>query len=237
MPAGSFHRGDAPGADQPSFDDSGWRTLDVPHDWSIEGPFDEKNPTGRGGGFLPAGVGWYRQLFRLPAGLSGQRVEVEFGGIMANSRVWINGHLVGSRPSGYVGVNYDLTEYVHTGDEAPNLLAVRVDNLQQPASRWYTGAGIYDRVRLNVTDPLHFAAGGIFVTTPDVSSKRATIHVKMEVANQSDSPREFTLRTEIVDPEGSVVGTAESRQALGPQLARAFDAEVVLADPHALELG
>src|SRR5215207_7428392 len=132
-----FLKGDAPGAERPVFDDASWRRLDVPHDWSIEGPFDEKNPTGKDGGYLPAGVGWYRKHFNVPAAHSGRRVFVEFDGVMANSDVWVNGRHLGRRPYGYIGFRYELTGHLHFGKS--NVIAVRADNAGQPASRWYTG--------------------------------------------------------------------------------------------------
>jgi beta-galactosidase len=133
-----FLKGDAPGADQPAFDDAAWRRLDVPHDWSIEGPYDRANPTGRGGGYLPGGVGWYRKHFSLPEAAVGRRVFIEFDGVMANSEVWINGTSLGKRPYGYVSFRYDLTGHLKFGIGGDNVLAVRADNSAQPASRWYT---------------------------------------------------------------------------------------------------
>ena len=141
-----FVQRDAAGAELPEFDDSGWRTLDVPHDWSIAGPFDPGNATGGAGGFLPSGVGWYRKHFGVGP-LGGRRVFVEFDGVMANSDVWINGVHLGRRPYGYVGFAYEVTAQLSPGPDA-NVLAVRVDDSGQPASRWYTGAGIYRHVRL-----------------------------------------------------------------------------------------
>ena len=150
-----FFKGDASGADKADFTDTTWRKLDVPHDWSIEGPFDPKNPTGPAGGFLPAGVGWYRKHFTLPSDQSDRRVFIEFDGIMANSDVWINGFHLGQRPYGYVSFAYELTGHLKLGKD--NVIAVRADNSKQPASRWYTGAGIYRHVRLVTTNPEHFA--------------------------------------------------------------------------------
>src|SRR5438128_2555740 len=149
-----FLKGDVPGAEKADFDDSGWRKLDVPHDWSIEGPFDEKNPTGGAGGFLPAGVGWYRKHFTLPIGYRDRRVFIDFDGVMANSDVWINGFHLGRRPYGYVSFRYELTGHLNFGGKQ-NVLAVRADNSGQPASRWYAGAGIYRHVRLVATNPAH----------------------------------------------------------------------------------
>src|SRR6267378_8572727 len=107
-----FTRENPSGAQAPEFNDSSWRNLDVPHDWGIEGPFDEKNPAGGGGGFLPTGIGWYRTHFTLPVRNAGKRVFIEFDGIMANSDVWINGSHLGNRPYGYVSFLYELTDHL-----------------------------------------------------------------------------------------------------------------------------
>src|SRR5260370_42366251 len=123
-----FLKGDAPGAEKADFDDSAWRKLDVPHDWSIEGPFDEMNPAGGAGGFLPAGVGWYRKHFTLPIDYQERRVFIDFDGVMANSDVWINGFHLGKRPYGYVRFRYELTGHLDFGTCRSNVLAVRADN-------------------------------------------------------------------------------------------------------------
>ena len=136
-----FLKTDAPGAEVPGFDDSSWRRVDVPHDWGIEGPFSRDNPTGGAGAFLPAGIGWYRKQFTLPAEDAARRVSVEFDGVMANSDVWINGVLLGHRPSGTSSFRYELTGHLRFGAES-NLLAVRADNSGQPASRWYEGRNL-----------------------------------------------------------------------------------------------
>ena len=148
--------GDFAGADKAGFDDSAWRSLEVPHDWGVEGSFDALNPAGGAGAFLPAGTGWYRRHFGLPSDLAGRRVFVEFEGVMANSDVWINDAHLGRRPFGYVSFRYEITAHVRLGDKDPNVLAVRVNNADQPASRWYTGSGIYRHVRLIVVNPVHF---------------------------------------------------------------------------------
>src|SRR5947209_15766271 len=194
-----FLKGDAPGAERPEFDDSAWRKVDVPHDWSIEGPFDEKNPTGRGGGFLPSGVGWYRKRFtlsagRAPYGLEDRRVFAEFDGVMANSEVWVNGFHLGRRPYGYARFAYELTGHVSFGDDRPNAIAVRADTSAQPASRWYSGAGLYRHVRLVTTNPVHVEHWGTFVTTPRVTKEGATVRVESAVVNQSESAREVSLQ-------------------------------------------
>ena len=141
-----FLNADSTGAEQPQFDDNAWRQVNVPHDWSIAGPFAETNLTGGAGGFLPSGVAWYRKHFSLPEKDKSRCVFIDFDGVMANSDVWINGFHLGHRPFGYVSFNYELTGHLNFGGD--NVLVVRVDTSAQPASRWYTGAGIYRHVRL-----------------------------------------------------------------------------------------
>jgi beta-galactosidase len=144
-----FLQGDLPHAEQPSFDDSVWCNITVPHDWSIAGPVDEKNPSGPAGGFFPTGIAWYRKTFSLPVEDAHHRAYVVFDGVMANSDVWINGFHLGHRPNGYVSFYYVLTGHLHFGRAARNVIAVRSDTSKQPASRWYEGGGIYRPVRLN----------------------------------------------------------------------------------------
>src|SRR6267378_8249184 len=197
-----FLKGDVTGAEQSDFDDAAWRKLDVPHDWSIEGPFDKNNPTGGAGGFLPAGVGWYRKHFKLPEDYNGRLVFIDFDGVMANSDVWINGSHLGHRPYGYVSFRYELTDHLNFGSGKSNVLVVRADNSGQPASRWYTGAGIYRHVRLVVTNPVHIMHWGTFVTTPQVAADKATVHVQSTVVNQSSAPRALSVQATVLDPNG-----------------------------------
>jgi beta-galactosidase len=205
-----FLKSDATGAEEPAFDDAAWRKLNVPHDWSIEGPFDEKNPTGGAGAFLPAGIGWYRKHFALPENLAGRQVFVQFDGVMANSDVWINGAHLGHRPYGYVSFEYDLTGHLHFGPGKTNVLAVRADNARQPASRWYAGAGIYRHVRLVVTNPVHLEHWGTFVTTPKVEAGQATIQVDASVLNQSNASRDVAVQVTLLGPDGKPVQSAKT---------------------------
>jgi beta-galactosidase len=196
-----FEKGDAPGAETPDFADSSWRTVPVPHDWAIEGAFDAGAPEGGAGAFLPTGIGWYRKRFMLPHSDAGKRVRVEFDGVMANSDVWINGFALGHRPSGYVSFSDDLTGHLRFGGAA-NVLAVRADDSAQPASRWYAGAGIYRHVRLVVTDPVHLAPDGVYVTTPSVAANAATVRVRSEVVNDSPGGQNITVETTLIAPDG-----------------------------------
>ncbi|HEY4149746.1 MAG TPA: glycoside hydrolase family 2 TIM barrel-domain containing protein, partial [Chitinophagaceae bacterium] len=202
-----FNKGDSPGAEAPAFSDASWRTLDVPHDWSIEGPYDRNNPTGRGGGYLPSGIGWYRKTFTLDNAPKDSRVFIEFDGVMANSDVWINGYHLEKRPNGYVAFQYELTDHVNAGKQ--NVLAVRADNSLQPASRWYTGAGIYRHVRLVITSPVHVAHWGSFITS-SVAAGKATVQVQTTIDNQSASSQSFILQTALIAPDGKTVATVSS---------------------------
>ncbi len=207
-----FLKADARGAEQPGFKDGAWRALSVPHDWSIEGPYDEGNPAGRGGGYLPAGVGWYRKQFTLPQDESGRRVRVEFDGVMANSEVWVNGHSLGKRPYGYSSFAYDLTPWLKYGKGQVNVIAVRADNTVQPASRYYTGAGIYRHVRLVSTAPVHFGDDGVYVSTPSAAAAGATLRVAADIRNDSPDGGDYAVVTTVYDPDGKPVNTIESRQ-------------------------
>ncbi len=227
-----FLKADAPGAEKPDFADASWRTLDVPHDWSIEGPFDVNNPTRGAGGFLPAGVGWYRKSFTLPAAYAQRRVFIDFDGVMANSDVWINGQLLGHRPYGYVSFRYELTGHLNFGPNRVNVLAVRADNAPQPASRWYTGAGIYRHVRLVVTDPVHIDTWGVYVTTPKVAADETLVHVRTTVVNQGATEQLVTLQTTILDPDGRPVGTVEAGQAVPAGKSLDFQQNIPVRKPQ-----
>jgi len=153
---------------------AGWRTLDLPHDWSIEGKFDQHNTTGQSEAGLPAGIGWYRKVFVKPAG---PRTFVDFDGVYRNSEVWLNGHLLGRRPNGYISFRYELTPYLH--QDAPDTLLVRVDNSAQPNSRWYSGSGIYRHVWLENKGESYIDPWEVFITTPKVNEEQARVHIQL----------------------------------------------------------
>ncbi len=207
-----FLRGHATGAEGRGFNDSSWRVVGVPHDWSIEGPYDQAAPSGRGGGYLPSGVSWYRKSFALPESQRGRRVQVEFDGVMAGARVWVNGRHLGHRPNGYITFRYDITDVLRfgPGDAGRNVISVRTDTTLQPASRWYTGQGIYRKARLVSTDPVHVAPWGVYVTTPEAAAERALVRVQTEVVNASNTARQVVVRTSLIDPDGREVATQES---------------------------
>lgn len=207
-----FFQGDANGAEAAGFNDASWRKLDIPHDWSIEGRFDEKAATTGAGGWLPSGVAWYRKEIELPADAKDQRVWVEFDGVMANSDVWMNGHHLGHRPNGYVSFRYDVTEHVKPG--AKNLLVVKADTSAQPASRWYTGAGIYRHARLVTAHPVHIAPWGIYATTPEANEAEAVVKIQTQLANTSAKSGKIVLRSVLLGPDGKEVAKMESASEL-----------------------
>jgi len=171
-----FNLGDVTNGRSPDLDDSKWRALNLPHDWSIEGEFDEKNPAGFGGGALPGGTGWYRKTFNLPEAAKGKFVFIDFDGVYRNSQVWINGHFLGKRPYGYISFQYNLTPYLKV--DGKNVIAVKVDNSQQPNSRWYSGSGIYRNVWLTTTDHVGVDHWGTYITTPEVSEQSAKVIIQ-----------------------------------------------------------
>lgn len=203
-----FSLGDVEGASVFTFDDNDWRQLNLPHDWAIEGEFSKDNPSGTGGGALPGGIGWYRKTFVADEAYAGKKVFIDFDGVYMNSEVFINGHSLGKRPYGYISFRYDLTPYLKIGEE--NVIAVRVDNQEQPNSRWYSGCGIYRNVWLTVTNPIHVDLWGTYVTTPQVSDKEATVSVCTSVKNEGAALAEIKVISSLLDAEGNRVGETTS---------------------------
>ena len=198
-----FYRGGAQSAETVGFDDSQWRMIDLPHDWSIEADFSADNPATPGGGSLPGGIGWYRKEFVVNKSDEAKNIYIDFDGIYWNSKVWINGHLLGERPNGYISFRYDLTPYIRFGEK--NVIAVRVDNSQQPNSRWYSGSGIYRNVWLVTTNTLHVDHWGTYVTTPQVTKDNAEIKIETSVRNASKEPQQFELYSILLDKDGKEV--------------------------------
>lgn len=208
----TFRLGDDSLAARPDYDDSAWRRLNLPHDWAIEGDFSRDNPSGTGGGALPGGVGWYRKTFTAGKADEGKRLRIDFDGAYMNSTVYINGHELGTRPYGYISFSYDLTPYIKWGEK--NVVAVRVDNAEQPNSRWYSGCGIYRNVWLTKTNPVHVAQWGTYVTAEDVSKNSARLKIRTRVqhdalqAGGDPSGEEVLLQSLLLDETGTVVDEA-----------------------------
>lgn len=226
-----FLKQDVTGAENPNFDDSGWRKLDVPHDWSIEGPYDKANPTSRGGGYLPAGIGWYRKSFVANEEDSKKMFFIEFDGVMANSDVWINGFHLGKRPYGYSSFSYDLTGQLKFGKGQLNIIAVRADNSVQPASRYYTGAGIYRHVRLVINNPVYIPQWGVYISASKVSSKKAIVNVQVEAKNETSSQVSAVIETTVMDQVGAIVATTESKVLVPSGQTAKVQQTLELSDP------
>ena len=218
-----FHRGDLPGAERPATPDQRWRPLALPHDWSIEGPYSPQWASATA--FLPGGVGWYRKSFALPAGFAGKQVFVYFDGVYKNSAVWLNGHLLGKRPSGFASFQYELTPYLRAS--GPNVLAVRADHSGVADSRWYTGSGIYRNVYLLATGPVHVLPWGVGFATPAVSAAAATGQVSVAFVNAARRPAIVLVTTTLLDSLGHPV--AQARRAVPTPAGARGTAELTLA--------
>jgi beta-galactosidase len=181
------------GAAAADFDDRSWRKLDLPHDWAVEQGFSEKASYSHGfknigRPFPEASIGWYRKKISIPEGDLGRRIHIAFDGVFRNATVWFNGHYLGNNPSGYLGFEYDVTDYVNYGGE--NTIALRVDALMEEG--WfYEGAGIYRHVWLNKTSPLHVPADGTFVSTTKLNQNSAELTSKVSVINEGNQPQMF----------------------------------------------
>jgi beta-galactosidase len=204
-----FFLGEVTNGEDPALDDFQWRVLDLPHDWSIEGQFSQDNPATPGGGALPGGIGWYRKSFTLPENEKNWIIFIEFDGVYRNSEVWINGHYLGKRPYGYISFGYDLTPFLKYGPDK-NVLAVRVDNSQQPNSRWYSGSGIYRNVRLVKTEKIYVDHWGTFITTREVSEQSARVSIRTRVRNASGQDQPFKLKTTVLRDSGKNISTVNS---------------------------
>ena len=204
----SFSLSDNPKASETDFDDKDWRVLNLPHDWAIEGDFSKDNPSGTGGGALPGGTGWYRKTFVPGNEDSDKIIRIDFDGIYMNSEVFINGQSLGKRPYGYISFCYDITPYLKWNEK--NVIAVRVDNSEQPNSRWYSGCGIYRNVWLTKTNPVHVDEWGTYVTTSEISNNNATLNIVTTVQNSGNNNETVTLKSILNDMDGSIVAETES---------------------------
>lgn len=195
-----FYMGDASGAQDPGFNDSGWEQVNLPHDYSIEQEYTKSGEAESG--YLLGGTGWYRKSFTLGSSAEGKQIRIDFGGVYMNATVWVNGTQVGTHPYGYTPFSFDITDYVKYGGE--NVITVKVDH-QTPSSRWYSGSGIYRNVDLTVTDPVHVDLYGTKIETPNLAEEAAGSTVNADistaVANDSAEEKSVTL-THTVFPKG-----------------------------------
>jgi len=198
----SFYRGDVQGAEKPDFNDSDWRHVSVPHDWSIEdlpgqaNPFDEKAPFRADQGYMLGGIGWYRRIVTLPADVATKTVLLRFQAVFMDARIWINGELIARHPYGYSAFVLDISAKAMPG---ANVIAIQVNN-QAPSSRWYSGSGIIRPVHLDMLDKLHIDPLGPVITTPEVAEAEATVRVVTAVTNGRADAVQASLTSIILDP-------------------------------------
>ncbi|MGD0679354.1 MAG: sugar-binding domain-containing protein [Polyangiaceae bacterium] len=237
-----FNYGDATGADTTAFVDTAWRSVNVPHDWAIEGPNPPANPfsqnaatTGRGA-YVSSGISWYRKHFTLPQTDSADRVFIEFDGVMENSDVYINGTHLGHHPYGWVSFRYDITSSVQFGT-ADNVIAVETDTTTQPAERFYAGAGIYRHVRLIATNPVHVDQYATYVTTPTPTTAMATVHVTTSVVNSGTAAQSVIVQGVVSDPTGTAVpAVSTAAQSIAAGAAATFTLDVPVNNPQLWDL-
>lgn len=209
-----FALGDSQEHSGAGFDDSSWRKLNLPHDWSIEGKSEKNNPSAGDGGFYPMGKAWYRKTFSVPVEWKDKKIAIYFEGVYMNAEVFINGKSVGLQPYGYTSFEYDLTSYLKFGQK--NTIAVKVDNSQQKNCRWYSGSGIYRNVWLMVKNPVHIKNWGVAINTLDIKNNMASVQVKTTVKNETAVLQNVLLSTVIADAKGKDAGDSKSQIELQP---------------------
>jgi len=228
-----FYKGDAPDAHLATFDDHEWRNVELPHDWSIEGPFDQNWASATG--FLPGGTGWYRKTFATPAlGTEtvddANRVFVHFDGVYCNSDVYINGHHLGNRPNGFIGFRYDITPYLNPAGD--NVIAVRSDHSQFADARWYTGSGIYRNVTMIVTDSVHIKQWGVFASMDTVTSEKADVLLEVALENNGSSHGNVGVVCALLDSQGNTVACANMEASLNPGQERTLCGRLSVLQPR-----
>jgi beta-galactosidase len=195
-----------------NLDDSDWRSVDLPHDWSIELPRDPASAGGSASGYFPAGVGWYQKRFAAPAEWRGKTVLVEFEGVYKNAEVWLDEHFLGRHPYGYTSFHHDLTPALEAGAE--HVVRVLVDNSAQPSSRWYAGSGIYRHVWLWLGERIYVHPWGVAVATSEVSPAGASVRVLTTVTNETASEQEVTVRSRVLAPGGREADSVEMSETV-----------------------
>src|SRR5450631_1820422 len=243
-----FWLGDDPDARQPGFDDSRWRSIELPHDWTIESPVNPPPDGESNGGYFSHGIAWYRKSFVFSD--TAKKVVLAFDGVYMNSDVWINGQFLGRKPYGFNGFRYDISEYLKR-DGSPNVIAVRVDDSAEPSLRWYAGSGIYRHVHLIVTGFTHFQLnGGVYITTPEITTEQVTVIAKYVIdpnfftaGEQHDwakdpwkvkpLSREVVLRSNVLAPDGSLISSADSKIKLeSMQKGQPVSQQLIVAKPR-----
>ena len=229
-----FHKGGALGAEEPSFNDSGWRVIDLPHDWSIEdlpgtdSPFNADAISQVNGGFTTGGTGWYRKTFTIPKELTDKQFIIMFEGVYMNADVWLNGEFLGNHPYGYTSFWFDISGKIRFDKE--NVLAVKVKN-EGENSRWYSGSGIYRHVWLNIVSPVHFEPWGICITTPQVSQEEAIINIKTSLVNKTTKVSTITIVTKVFNSSGEQKAEIKTVKTIEPGATPEIAGELTLNKP------
>jgi len=223
-----FAKGDQAGAEVSDFDDSAWQEVRLPHDWAISGPFNAKE-SGYAGKLPWKGVGWYRKTFTLDKADSGRRVYIDFDGVMAFPKVYVNGQLAGEWDYGYMSFRVDATPYVKY--DGTNVIAVQVDT-RNHGTRWYPGAGIYRKVTMTICKPVHIAHWGTFITTTDVSDSSATVRVRTNIENHLNAESEVTVEVVLLDPDGRAVAKSIKKDVLPAAGSRELDQSLIVTNPR-----
>lgn len=223
-----FIKEDVPKAINPAFNDISWETVNIPHDWSIKGPFSKDNPSFSRGGWLPAGKCTYRKTFSVNANKENGKVFVYFDGAYRNSVVYINGNKVGYRPMGYIGFEYDLTNYINF--DKKNVLTVTLDNSEQPGSRWYTGTGIYRDVTLKIKQKTFIPNWSLYVTTPTISKEKAIINAAFQIETEYESLQEIVAKVTL-SKDGVIINTSEEKIELKGQSSEDINMNLEVSNP------
>jgi len=229
-----FYLGGAQGAENPDFNDSKWRKIDLPHDWSIEdlpltgSPFNINAISQVNGGFTTGGTGWYRKTFTVPENMMGKHFRLIFEGIYMNAVVWLNGRNLGNHPYGYTSFWFDITDDLKLTGE--NVLSVKVMN-EGENSRWYSGSGIYRHVWLVVVSPVHTDTWGTYITTPEVSENVALVNVKTTIVNEGKDEKKIRLVTKIRDKDMKEISKSETISTVRPGSNNVIDQEIKLMNP------
>lgn len=215
-------------------DDSSWRTLDLPHDWSVEGSFDREKGEACTG-FLLGGIGWYRKHFTTTEAMQDKKVLMNFDGIYNRASIYCNGHLVCFHPYGYSPCLVDITAYLNPLNE-DNVLAVRVDHSRYADSRWYTGSGIYRKVAMHILPQVHIPVWGTFFTTPEVQAERATVHATVTLKNETDSDQNVEIVGKIYSPDKKLVAEQSVTSTINSGLSHDVVLDFTIDHPQRWEI-
>jgi len=235
-----FIKDNPSGAENPAFDDSGWRIADLPHDWSIEdlpgkipdsiiSPFSKTSISRKGTGYTVGGTAWYRKEFTTDRKDKDKIVYIQFDGVYMNSDVWVNGKNVGNHPYGYTSFFYDITPYLNMAGQ-PNIVAVQVKNEGENA-RWYSGSGIYRHTWLILVNPTHIGMWGVYVKTPSLTEKSADINITTTLVNSGKKNSPVTVQVQIIDPSGQMVGATKSNSIVSPGTKTNLDQNISISNP------